>query len=229
MYATIFFGLLILLTYPAMNKMTSVLRNVFWTDLTEQTNSVNQKNLLEKLETEYQEYGSSGRQYTWIRINYTSQQAFAIEQYDLGLPGKSFETAKWAFIPRLLYPNKPIITLGENFTKLATGRENVGGGTGPGAFAEGYWNKGWLGVVIVCSILGFLISVGTQFSNAVIVSNAYHYFPLTIIILKVGYRIDDWFIATSINSIPMVIFSLIIIVTIGNYLKSQSMKNNRDT
>jgi len=217
LYSTIFFALIILLSYQPMTKVTSVLRNVFWKDnsslITDKSDNA-KENSYNKFKEKLNENTIDERQLTWIRINYTSQQAFAMEQYELGLPGKSFETAKWAFVPRIIYPDKPIITLGEEFTKLVTGRENVGGGTGAGAFAEGYWNKGWLGVIVVCSILGFLLSAATQFSVAVISSNAFQYYPLTVILLKLGYRVDDWFIATSVNSIPMLIFSLVVIISI---------------
>jgi len=218
-FATILPVILVLLTYQPLTILTPVLRNVFWNSKAELDSGYSIINLYNKFNTKSSELYSTNRQYLWIRINYTSQQAFAMEQYDLGLPGKSFGNVMWAFVPRILYPDKPIITLGEEFTNLANGRASGSGGTSPGAFGEGYWNEGWFGVVIVCSLLGFLLSVVTQYSNTVIDKNKFHYFPLIIIMLKIGYRIDDWFVATCINSIPMCIFSLFIIIIIYKIIK----------
>jgi hypothetical protein len=209
--ATLVCVLFIVISFPQMAKLTSTLRNVIWSSTDNQKFIFNSEQLINKYIEKSNEQDNIGRQYTWIRINYTSQQAFAVDQYDKGVPGNSFATAAWAFVPRIIYPEKPIITFGENFTRLAKGGENISGGTGPGAFSEGYWNKGWAGVIFVGLILGFLLVASAYINNLIILTNSFQYFPLSIIILKFGYRIDDWFVATAINSIPMLIFSFIVI------------------
>jgi len=44
-----------------------------------------------------------------------------MERFDSGFPGKTFEAVKWTFMPRLFYPDKPIVTTGVKFTELAIG------------------------------------------------------------------------------------------------------------
>src|SRR5262249_33735484 len=44
------------------------------------------------------------------RLSYANQASFAVHQYDVGQPGNSFVNVLAVFIPRFLWPEKPIIT-----------------------------------------------------------------------------------------------------------------------
>lgn len=76
--------------------------------------------------------------------------------------GKSIAYMKYAFIPRIIWPDKPIIQQGGWFAKeIKMGRE-VGGGRHSNAInmtipGELYLNFGWPGVVAGCIGVGFLI------------------------------------------------------------------------
>ncbi len=76
--------------------------------------------------------------------------------------GESLDYMRYAFIPRIIWPDKPIIQQGGWFAKeIKMGRE-VGGGRHSNAInmtipGELYLNFGWPGVVAGCIGVGFLI------------------------------------------------------------------------
>jgi hypothetical protein len=63
-----------------------------------------------------------------------------------------------AFIPRLLWPDKPEIHIGQWVTDVyGSGPEVVGTSTGPTQVGEFYFNFGWPGVVLGMLLLGVLL------------------------------------------------------------------------
>lgn len=144
--------------------------------------------------------------FAWMRFVQAPAQAAAI-QFNLdGDEGDSFELLKWAFIPRLLFPDKPIITPGVEYQIRLTGRDD-GGSASPGYWADGYWNYGWFGVVFVSLILATFFTWFTQFNLQAISSGSFYMFPLMFMGIKMGYRVEDWFASGTINSIPFMIIA----------------------
>ncbi|NWF73959.1 MAG: YdcF family protein, partial [Nitrospirae bacterium] len=66
--------------------------------------------------------------------------------------------------------------------------------TGLGVLGEGYWNGGWLGVVGVGMVLGFLFSIIGPFSLRVLESRQFIFLPIVFGGILMGLRIDDWFV-----------------------------------
>jgi hypothetical protein len=91
----------------------------------------------------------------WIRLSYIPAETFAMNLYDNGIQGNTIiGPMKWVFIPRILYPDKPIFNLGNTFSKLIDGNE--GNNDSPGIYGEFYWNFGWPGVIIFSLYVGWL-------------------------------------------------------------------------
>lgn len=137
------------------------------------------------------------KQAWWTRLCYSNAQAFAMDQYDGGHPGDSFSLAWYVLIPRVLWPEKPLITVGSNFNYLATG--NPYSLSAPGFFAEAYWNGGWLYVLGTAVFVGFLFSLYTKHALEKIGSLTLSYLPCALIGMAIGYRPDDWFVASVIG------------------------------
>ena len=203
---------LIIVTLPALNTLTTYGRILVWTQSSTQASAID----LIKAASDSDEIidnfkeATEGNQGIWKRISQAASQAFAMDAYDNGKPGNSFEPALWAFVPRLIYPDKPVVTQGEAFTTLVRG-EPIGGGNGAGFFGEAYWNFGWLGVFLVSIFTGVLLAGLTKFNNNMASTRNYQYFPVAFMALSIGYGIDGWFVSATLNSIPLMIFLYIMI------------------
>ncbi len=126
---------------------------------------------------------------TWIRISYINGAAFAVYQYDNGNPGDSWKDLAVVWIPRALYPNKPIITdVARDFSYIATGND-VSQAT-PGLIAEAYWNQGWLGVVLVAILTGIISTFWSVYSITAMQRQAWHLFPIVLLGMRMGTRFD---------------------------------------
>jgi hypothetical protein len=101
------------------------------------------------------------------RLNELGVNAVVFEQTPSAVPfdrGRAWSYLAVSLVPRFLYPDKP------NFTEVYNDRFNVTFGfqtpeeteTSTGAFplvADGYWNLGWPGVVLVGLAAGLLVGV----------------------------------------------------------------------
>ncbi len=204
----------VLITFPVLSMVTTYGRILLWTDESANTATVSLDRVIKAASdsdaiADIKE-AEEGNQGTLRRISCTAAQSFAMDSYDAGTPGHSFNTALWAFVPRLIYPDKPVITLGSIFTELVRG-EAIGGGTGAGFFGEAYWNLGWFGVMAMSVYVGMLLAAYTQFNSNMVSTGNYQFIPVALLMMMVGYRVDDWLVATTFNSIPLMIFLYIMV------------------
>ena len=150
----------------------------------------------------------------WRRISFNNTQALAMKLYDTGETGFTYNSIIWTFVPRLIYPDKPLLTHGEKFVKIVYGEYDPGG-ISPGFFGEAYWNFGWIGVFYSSIIIStFLVFFNIMTIRVLILKN-YQYFLLIMPSYRLSYSMDGWLIATSINSIPfwIIYFTIIIFLT----------------
>jgi hypothetical protein len=89
------------------------------------------------------------------RFVHGSTQSFLIDEWRNGRPGDSLADSWAALVPRVLWPEKPIITRfgPELYLKIYVGVEG-GSAQAPTYTGEAYWNYGWLGVVVVSILIG---------------------------------------------------------------------------
>jgi hypothetical protein len=127
------------------------------------------------------------------RISYVNQSAYAIDQYDSGIPGHSLDNIFAVFVPRLFWPDKPIITqIASDYNNAITG--NPWSQTSPGLFADAYWDGGWPGVVIATFLLGILYSLLSLYSLRVLHKGQWLYFPIVLLAMKMGFRVDGYLV-----------------------------------
>ena len=113
--------------------------------------------------------GSREVQGALARFSYVNAATMVVAWYDLGRPGATFEHALAAFVPRLLWPDKPDISAsGRELYTEATG--NVGTSISPGLPAEAYWNFGWWGVPLLMLPLGVILAVLANASTRIMSS-----------------------------------------------------------
>jgi len=167
-----------------------------------------------------------GAQGWWARLNYSNVQAFAMEAYDQGDRGESIELIRYVFLPRLLFPDKPIMTPGRDFNELMTGKFTETA-TAPGFFAEAYWNGGWTLVLLLSLIIGVLFAGFAVFAEYVFNMSRYEYLPVVMIGIAVGYSPNDWFVATCVGSLVTAIVLYVIIKYFLNPIIAMSCGINK--
>ena len=155
----------------------------------------------------------SGVQGWWTRLSYLNEQSFAMEDYDKGAGGETIGLIRYVFLPRLFFPNKPIMTPGREFTEVITG-EVTETATAAGIFAEAYWNGGGIMVAVVCLYVGVLFAGLTIFAERNIVMGKYEYLPIVMIGLSMGYSPNDWFVASYVGPLA----SVIVLYFVPHYL-----------
>jgi hypothetical protein len=147
----------------------------------------------------------------WTRLAYYNMDLFGMDQYDKGKSGDTFlSLAPYVLVPRLLYPDKPIMTPGEELNYLLTHRLNDETRICFGVFGEGYWNGGWWGVVLFSTIVGVSLATYAKFSQYVISSRMFVFIPIVMGGIMMGVGIVGWFVSGYLG--PSVQFYLIYIV-----------------
>jgi len=152
----------------------------------------------------------------WLRLCYANAQAFAMDAYDNGRPGNTFLLAFWTFVPRFLYPEKPIISsVGIEFTELALGQS--GSYTGIGIFGESYWNGGWFTVIAACSYIGALFACLSKVGLTVMSKSEFLFLPCVFMGIQMGFRIDGWFVGDYVG--PVVIYTAYLTIIYFLFIK----------
>ena len=127
----------------------------------------------------------------WARLCYTPQQAFAMQEYDSGRSGSPWKDFRLALVPRVFWPDKPLVTPGVNFSVLFD--SNPLNNNAPSVLGEGYWYGGWLGLLAVGLYTGVFLGGMDRISTEVISRRAWILMPLVFIGIKSGFRIDGLF------------------------------------
>jgi hypothetical protein len=171
--------------------------------------------------TNYQEVDPIS--FALTRLSYTNQGTFVLNQYDTGNPGSSLENAYAVFIPRLLWPDKPIITAtGTELNILATGNDrSASSATIPG---EAYWNFGWFGVVLIMAAKGVLLAVLSGFALNAMSRGQWIFFPAIIYGMVIGHRVDGHIVADLLGA-PVILGCLYVVLAfINHYLISPTLE-----
>ena len=87
------------------------------------------------------------------RLTIAPFEAHFIALYDSGAPGDSFRNFFNALVPRIIWPDKPIIAPGAEFDVVFRGYI-AESSLAIGFVAEAYWNLGWLGIFLISAMIG---------------------------------------------------------------------------
>lgn len=133
------------------------------------------------------------------RLSYVNVNAFVIDRYDANQPGSTLRDAAAVFVPRILWPNKPIITdLGSDLNFEVFGRR--GSSLGTGLFAEAYWNFGWLGIPPLMIALATILSIFTMVSMRIMARRNWLFLPVVFMGVYMGLRVDGYFVPDVLGS-----------------------------
>lgn len=136
----------------------------------------------------------------WARLSYVNAGSFAISLYDQGIPGDTLRDIFIVWIPRIVYPDKPIITdIGRDFTFRANG--NYNSSTSPSIPAEGYWTFGWLGVGLFAALCAPVLALWSIYNVVALQRESWHLLLVVALGLRTGSRIDGMLVPDIVGPI----------------------------
>ncbi len=148
-------------------------------------------------------------QSSWLRITYIAWGIRVVNLYDAAQPGGTLDNAALAFIPRWLWPDKPVMTdSATNLYTLATGQ--VGTSVSPGIFAEAYWNFGWWGLVVLIVPWAVVLATVSRFALDVVRSDAWLYMPAVFVAVRMGSRVDGLYVIDVIGPCLFMIAMIVV-------------------
>jgi len=164
-----------------------------------------------------------------IRFSLWNAQGFALKEYDQGRAGRTVENIIYTPIPRVIWPGKPIMTMGHYWTPLVTGSD-AGGGTGPGYIFELYWNGGYFLVFLGMFSLGILFRYTGMLNMHLMGSGQIFWAPIFVLSFMVSYNQEGWFAPSFggffVNVIFLFFFLILIdrsMLLIGKTFRAQSI------
>ncbi|TIL46156.1 hypothetical protein [Mesorhizobium sp.] len=133
-------------------------------------------------------------QESMLRLSYVNVSSLVVGWRDQGRSGDTLKYALAIFIPRVLWPDKPIISsIGTELYSRARGHD--GSSISAGLFAEAYWNFGWWGIPILLVPAGFIMGLFSKFSISVMASGNWLYMPVVLLGVQMGLRTDGGLVA----------------------------------
>jgi hypothetical protein len=149
--------------------------------------------------------GDSEENYALMRFSYVNVGTFVIADYDAGSPGTTLSDAYAIFIPRIIWPDKPVLTdAARQLNYEATGNDQSSVATG--LAPEAYWNGGWAGVVLAALVVGMIFWLWSIYSLRVQSVGAWHLFPVVLVGIRAGTRFDGFFVVDVLG--PLLIAAL---------------------
>lgn len=144
----------------------------------------------------------------WARLSYVSAQGAGVHFYESGVGGNEFALIPWAFVPRVLFPEKPVIT-----EPSAIFHEKISGNrlssTGQGVFSAGYYSGGWLGVVAAAAIAGWILAQTSAIAAAVVRNHALLMLPLALYGVYIAFRIDGSFLSDYVGAFAFIVYPML--------------------
>jgi len=161
-----------------------------------------------------------------VRFDVASIQGYLINEYNVGRNGNSLDKFWVILIPRILWPEKPIMT--DSGGELNS--QYYGGGTGtelsaiaPTYTAEAYWNYGVIGVLLISIYLGVIIGWFTNLAYRFLNNNEPVYLLIAFPAILTFAHLESWIVSTFIGGfgILVVIFLIFkLLLLAANKVKS---------
>lgn len=135
----------------------------------------------------------SNAQIDFLRFGHTHVASFIIDRYDAGLPSDEFNGALIALVPRIIWPDKPIVTQGaEELYYLVSG--TTGSALAATVYADLYWNGGWVGMLGLSFVWGVLLAIATLASHRIVASSDWFMMPFVLLVFRMGLSVESAFV-----------------------------------
>jgi len=142
-----------------------------------------------------------------IRFDVASVQGFLINEYDSGRPGNTLVDMFTVFVPRVLWPQKPIITrFGSELSVTYHNDPRQGSSAmAPTYTGEAYWNLGWFGVLAISTYLGICYGLLSRLALAAARGKNFAYFFIAYPVCISAVFLESWITATYIRGMTMIV------------------------
>lgn len=144
-----------------------------------------------------------------VRFDVASIEGFLIKEYQEGRPGNSLKDFWVVFVPRVFWPEKPIITRFGSELNVKYHNNDVAhsmSSMAPTYSGEAYWNYGWVGVFLVSIYLGIVFGIFTQIGLSAAASvNVPYYFVLYPLLVSAAF-VESWITATYVGGMAIIVF-----------------------
>lgn len=155
--------------------------------------------------------------YALVRFSYANVGTFVVSARDSGWEGDTFNYIFAVFVPRILWPEKPSLTdIAVDLNVAITGNPNSA--VAPGFAAEGYWDGGWLGVVLMAFGAGVICYLWSLYSLEVQRVGAWHLFVIVLLGIRVGSRFDGFFVTDAVGPMAYAMVGHIVIMLLNRAL-----------
>lgn len=153
------------------------------------------------------------RQGWWTRLTYAGPQVRAMALYDAGFVSETLSQAWVYFIPRAIWPEKPILHgPGLDLYRLLTGREEGWSFLGLSIYGDFYWQFGWPGVFIGCFLFGGVLSGVSVVSVRIVRRREFLLLPFVVSALELALHAPNSFVITGIiGPLPIMFFYYVFI------------------
>ncbi|MEM7004593.1 MAG: hypothetical protein AAF498_01835 [Pseudomonadota bacterium] len=143
----------------------------------------------------------------WTRLNFSGPQVRAMELYDAGFRNRTLNTAWMYFIPRVVWPDKPILYgPGLQFYRQLTGREDAVSFLGLSIYGDLYWQFGWLGVLVGGVLFGWVLGVTSALALRAIRSENFIMLPFVMMALDLAITAPNKYVINGvIGALPIMI------------------------
>ncbi len=138
----------------------------------------------------------------WTRQSFNSTEAYMINSYDNGHAGETIQNVWVVFIPRFIWPDKPIVTnavFDLIYELLGTSCTSVGATL----YGEAYWNGGWWMVFITSLYVGAMMCILARFSIYYMQVLDLRWLPVAIMGIYYGLSVEAWFVPVFVGEIPL--------------------------
>ena len=157
----------------------------------------------------------------WSRNSVTDIQAWLINEYDTGHPGKSLNTFFIALVPRALWPNKPVITnIGVELDAAVKNAPDSASSLAPTFNAEAYWNGGWFFVCLISFIFGLESSLYAYRAEKYLNNlSDLRYLPFAFLGIQFGTSLESWVIPNMVGGFATYLILWFIVSRLVRYPK----------
>lgn len=191
---------------------------IFWTA---GAGDINERVNLKEMSKPEQRLRAIGR-----RFEVASIQGYLINEYNNGHPGNTLSNFWVTFIPRMFWPQKPVITnLGvELNAKYYNDPTQIYSALAPTYSAEAYWNFGPSGVVLVSVLLGLAIGWLTHYSFLAVSGQRPEYFIVAFSVAIWACWVESWLVSSYLGEFVIFVGVLLIarvLLKCHSYLKNK--------
>ena len=154
------------------------------------------------------------------RFDVASIQGFLISEYNNGRPGETLSNFWQAFIPRVIWPDKPIMTnIAVDLHRMYYNDQSQTSAAAPTFSGEAYWNYGWSGVAIVSFFIGLVIGVFDCMCRWSLTGHFPEYYIIAIPAFIWAAFVESWLIISYLGQFVIIIALLALCLVVTKLVK----------